>query len=211
MSSNRYSALNRRPAATSSLFQDYPGNTSRPSSSTSQTRPTSYGANTNTNGYSISPRPSSPYGTSNSSSSPYNAVNAYGHTNGTHSPYSATDRKHTPPLPSDAFHHATPNSKGQYSASVLESLESQNDNEQTSILSQKVSQLKSLTIAIGDEIRDSSALAGQINDSFENTSVRLKGTFKRMLRMAEKTGVGWRVWLLFFLAVWAIFAYVWLF
>ncbi len=30
-------------------------------------------------------------------------------------------------------------------------------------------------------------------------------------REAEKTGVGWKVWVLFFLAVWAIFAYVWLF
>lgn len=79
------------------------------------------------------------------------------------------------------------------------------------MLSQKVAQLKSLTIAIGDEIRDSSQLAGQINDNFENAGVRLKGTMKRMLRMAEKTGVGWRVWLLFFVAVWMLFAYVWLF
>lgn len=32
----------------------------------------------------------------------------------------------------------------------------------------------------------------------------------RMLRMAERTGVGWRVWLAFFLAVFLLFAYVWL-
>ena len=66
-------------------------------------------------------------------------------------------------------------------------------------------------IAIGDEIRDSSAFAEQMNQSFENTSVRLKGTMRRMLRMAEKTGVGWRVWLGFFVAVFFLFAYVWLF
>jgi len=79
------------------------------------------------------------------------------------------------------------------------------------MLSQKVSQLKSLTVAIGDEIRDSSQLAATINDQFGNSSVRLKGTMRRMLRMAEKTGVGWKVWVLFFIAVWALFAYVWLF
>jgi len=109
------------------------------------------------------------------------------------------------------FRPATPNSKGQYSTSVLEELESQNEVTATTLLSQKVSQLKTLTVAIGDEIRDSSTLASQINDSFENTGVRLRGTMRRMLRMAERTGVGWKAWVLFFVAVWAIFAYVWLF
>lgn len=33
----------------------------------------------------------------------------------------------------------------------------------------------------------------------------------RMLRMAETTGVGWRVWVIFFVVVWGVFAYVWLF
>jgi blocked early in transport 1 len=79
------------------------------------------------------------------------------------------------------------------------------------MLSQKVSQLKSLTVAIGEEIRDSSDLASKINDQFEGTGTRLKGTMRRMLRMAEKTGVGWRVWLGFFVAVWMLFAWVWLF
>jgi blocked-early-in-transport protein 1 len=32
-----------------------------------------------------------------------------------------------------------------------------------------------------------------------------------MLLMAERTGVGWRVWLMFFAAVILIFMYVWLF
>lgn len=94
---------------------------------------------------------------------------------------------------------------------MLESLESQNENENTSILFSKVSQLKQLTIAIGDEILDSSALAEKMNDSFDNTSVRLKGTMRRLLRMAERTGVGWKVWLGFFVAVWCLFVWVWLF
>ena len=68
-----------------------------------------------------------------------------------------------------------------------------------------------LTVAIGDEIRDSSKMAEGMLDSFDNTGVRLKGTMKRMLRMAERTGVGWRVWLGFFAAVIFVFWYVWLF
>ncbi len=72
-------------------------------------------------------------------------------------------------------------------------------------------QLKELTSAIGDEIRDSSALAEKMNDQFDNTRTKLQGTMKRMLRMAEKTGVGWKVWVGFFIFVWLLFAYVWLF
>lgn len=68
-----------------------------------------------------------------------------------------------------------------------------------------------ITVSIGDEIRSSSSLADTMNDSFDNTRVRLRGTMNRMLRMAEKTGVGWKVWLGFFVAVWLVFAYVWLF
>ena len=79
------------------------------------------------------------------------------------------------------------------------------------MLSAKVGQLKQLTVAIGDEIRESSALADKMNDNFDNTRVKLRGTMRRMLRMAEKTGVGWKVWLAFFIAVWCLFAWVWLF
>jgi blocked-early-in-transport protein 1 len=68
-----------------------------------------------------------------------------------------------------------------------------------------------MTIMIGDEIRSSTALADQMNDSFDSTTARLRGTMTRMLRMAEKTGVGWRVWLGFFAAVGLLFWYVWLF
>lgn len=183
--SNRYSSLNRRPgAAASGLFADYPG--SRPSSSASQSRP-SYA-------YSDANRTSSPYLSqqqqpNDSSPSPFQS---------------------SPPVNGSTY--KPPTSNGTYtSTAVLDHLEAQNENAQTNILSSKVSQLKQLSMAIGDEIRDSSSLAASINDSFENTSVRLKGTMRRMLRMAERTGVGWKVWLGFFAAVWLIFVYVWLF
>jgi blocked-early-in-transport protein 1 len=68
-----------------------------------------------------------------------------------------------------------------------------------------------LTMAIGDEIRDSTALTEKMNDQFEGARNRLRGTMNNMLRMAERTGVGWKVWVGFFLAVFLLFSYVWLF
>jgi blocked-early-in-transport protein 1 len=68
-----------------------------------------------------------------------------------------------------------------------------------------------LTVAIGDEIRDSTSLAEKMNDQFESSRLKIKGTMNRMLRMAQKTGVGWKVWLGFFAAVGFLFWYVWLF
>lgn len=124
--------------------------------------------------------------------------------------------------------------RGQYSDAVLSELENQNDQHLEGI-SAKVKMLKDvrlhspllpplsrplfqspanvpqITVSIGDEIRSSSSMADSMNDSFDSTRVRLRGTMNRMLRMAEKTGVGWRVWLGFFVAVWLVFAYVWLF
>ena len=78
-------------------------------------------------------------------------------------------------------------------------------------MSAKVKKLKDITLAIGDEIRDSTALAEKMNDSFDGTRQRLRGTMTRMLRMAERTGVGWKAWLAFFCAVILLFWYVWLF
>ncbi|KAF2128793.1 hypothetical protein P153DRAFT_423281 [Dothidotthia symphoricarpi CBS 119687] len=109
----------------------------------------------------------------------------------------------------NTFRSATPNSRGQYSSAVLDELESQND-EQVGVLTSKVKMLKDLTHLIGDEIRDSTSLAEKMNDQFENSRNKLKGTMNRMLRMAQKTGVGWRVWLGFFAAVTVLFWWVWL-
>ncbi|KAF3071193.1 Protein transport protein bet1 [Daldinia childiae] len=129
------------------------------------------------------------------------------------------------------YRPATPNSRGQYSDAVLNELESQNDQQVEGILG-KVKILKDvsfvlllmlrimltrpypgpkMTSAIGDEIRESSALAEKMNDTFDSTRLRLRGTMNRMLVMAERTGVGWKVWLAFFAAVIFIFLYVWLF
>jgi len=65
-----------------------------------------------------------------------------------------------------------------------------------------------MSIAIGDEIRHSSALAEKMNDSFDRTRLRVRGTMNRMLLMAQRTGVPWRLWLLFFAVVVLLFLYV---
>lgn len=93
---------------------------------------------------------------------------------------------------------------------MLNELESQNDAQIDGIMG-KVRVLKDMTVAIGDEIRESSALAEKMNDQFDNMRLRVRGTMNRMLLMAERTGVGWRVWLGFFAAVVLLFVYVWLF
>ncbi|KAF1961500.1 hypothetical protein CC80DRAFT_532113 [Byssothecium circinans] len=105
------------------------------------------------------------------------------------------------------YRSATPNSRGQYSAQALEEMESQTE-ENFGVLTGKVRMLKDLTVAIGDEIRTSSSLAEKMNDQFENSRLKIRGTMNRMLRMAQKTGVGWKVWVGFFAAVIVLFWYV---
>ncbi|OAA52118.1 Target SNARE coiled-coil domain protein [Cordyceps fumosorosea ARSEF 2679] len=134
------------------------------------------------------------------SPSPYNSYSAYG--NSSLGPGGGG--------PAGGYRSATPNQKGQYSDAVLNELESQNDAQVAGILG-KVRTLKDMSVAIGDEIRDSSALAEKMNDTFDRTRVRLRGTMNRMLVMAQRSGIPWKVWLLFFLAVVMIFTYVWLF
>jgi len=87
--------------------------------------------------------------------------------------------------PSQSYRPATPNSRGQYSHAVLDELESQND-AAIEAMSSKVRMLKDITTAIGVDVRDSTQLVNSMNDTFENTRVRLRGTMNRMLRMAKK-------------------------
>ena len=67
-----------------------------------------------------------------------------------------------------------------------------------------------MTHLIGDEIRDSTSLAEKMNDQFESSRNRLRGTMNRMLRMAQSTGVGWKAWVAFFVALVLLFWWVWL-
>lgn len=67
-----------------------------------------------------------------------------------------------------------------------------------------------MTHLIGDEIRDSTSLAEKMNDQFESSRNRIRGTMNRMLRMAQSTGVGWKAWVAFFAALVLLFWWVWL-
>ncbi|KAI5195173.1 putative BET1 v-SNARE [Aureobasidium subglaciale] len=178
------SRFHQRDTNRSSLFSGY-DQRSRPTS----TSPNPYTAS---NGYNI---PSSSNNNNTFAAYPGNNAGALG-----------TERTSS----GASFRSATPDKRGAYSDAVLSELESQND-EQVSEMSKKVGMLKDLTMRIGDEIRDSTALAEKMNGQFSNTSNKLKGTMNRMLRMAQSTGVGWKVWLIFFAFVIALFWYVWLF
>ena len=172
--------------------------------------------------HSASPRPGGGYGYT---PDPYTnrSSSAYGHSG--REQLFAGANGHAVNGGASKLRSATPNKKGQYSDAVLNELEGQN-NEQFEGMSAKVQMLKQvrddlrvlfgdftltyrkLTNAIGDEIRDSTAFTEKMNDSFANTRVRLQGTMNRMLRMAEKTGVGWKVWLGFFAFIVLLFWYV---
>ncbi|OKL59076.1 hypothetical protein UA08_05852 [Talaromyces atroroseus] len=96
-----------------------------------------------------------------SSRSPNPSLNPYG--------YSSTNGQQY----QQGYRTATPNSRGHYSDAVLDELESQNDHEVEGITA-KVRALKD---------------AESMNDAFDTTRLRLRGTMNRMLRMAERTGL----------------------
>lgn len=111
---------------------------------------------------------------------------------------------------SSSFRAATPNSRGQYGDTTMSELESQNDMELEG-LSAKVKMLKDITVAIGDEVTDSSRLLSTMNDGFDQTRTFLSGTMGRMTRMAQRSGIGWCVWLGFIALLFLFFVWVWLF
>lgn len=90
----------------------------------------------------------------------------------------------------------------------MDSLESQND-VQIEGLSAKVKLLKDLTVKIGDEVRDSNKLLSDLENSFEGARTKLKMTFNRMIIMADRSGISWRMWLCLFALISLVFFYVW--
>ncbi|KAF2717815.1 hypothetical protein K431DRAFT_288242 [Polychaeton citri CBS 116435] len=201
--------------ARSALFSSYPDGSStrsRPASSAASASPAPRPTSRNSQLYGAYPvGASGPYG----AGAQYNGSSSYLSTeppnSGGFSAYPSANGGDVPGRKSgdSGFRAGTPNNKGQYSAAVLDELESQND-DQVSEMTKKVRMLKDLSSAIGVEIRDSTAFAEKMNDSFEGTRNRLRGTMNRMLRMADRTGVGWRVWLGFFTFIFLLFTYVWL-
>ncbi|AQZ18182.1 BET1 (YIL004C) [Zygosaccharomyces parabailii] len=97
--------------------------------------------------------------------------------------------------------------RSDYSQSSLAQLESQSEQE-VGLMGQKIQALKSLSIRMGDEIRGSNHTLDQLGDTFENTAAKLKGTFKNMMVMAQKSRISIKMWLLIFFIVALFFFWV---
>ncbi|WVR03873.1 hypothetical protein IAU60_000871 [Kwoniella sp. DSM 27419] len=87
-------------------------------------------------------------------------------------------------------------------------VEGQNDERLDGLLG-KVKLLKDITVGIGNEVRDSNVVLGNMNDSFSSTSNFLGGTFRRMNKMASRQGGNWCWFMGFLLLVLWIFIVVW--
>ncbi|CEP24473.1 unnamed protein product [Cyberlindnera jadinii] len=95
-----------------------------------------------------------------------------------------------------------------YSASRIAQMESQSE-EQTNVMAQKISQLKDLSLKMGEEIRSSNKVLDQVGNQFEQLQGTLKRTWNRMLVMAQRSGIPYKVWLGFFAVLFLMFWYVW--
>lgn len=97
--------------------------------------------------------------------------------------------------------------KTDYSQSSLAQLVSQSEQD-VGVMGQKIQALKNLSVRMGDEIRGSNHTLDQLGDTFENTTMKLKGTFKNMMVMAKKSKISIKTWLLIFFVVGIFFFWV---
>ncbi|SCU84205.1 LAFA_0D08768g1_1 [Lachancea sp. 'fantastica'] len=97
-----------------------------------------------------------------------------------------------------------------YSQSTLSNLENQSDRH-VGAMSERINALKSLSLKMGDEIRGSNETVEKLGNVFEGTSQRLKLTYRDMMKMAEKSGVPLKTWLLIFFIVFLFFMWIWIF
>ncbi|KAH3684349.1 hypothetical protein WICPIJ_004677 [Wickerhamomyces pijperi] len=95
-----------------------------------------------------------------------------------------------------------------FSESQLSSLESQNDEEMSTMFT-KIKSLKSLSEKMGVEINSSNSLINDVNDQFGQLQGTLKKTWNKMLIMAKRSGISWKVWLGVFGVVILMFFIVW--
>lgn len=93
-------------------------------------------------------------------------------------------------------------------AAQISAMESQSETE-ANTMAQKISQLKNLSLRMGDEIRGSNKVLDQVGNQFEELQVTLKNTWNRMLVMAQRSGIPYKVWLGFFGVLFFMFWYVW--
>jgi len=77
-------------------------------------------------------------------------------------------------------------------------MENQN-NERISELSEQVARLKSLTIDIGNEVRDQNSLLDQMQDGFSSTGDMLAGSLRRIGTMLDAGGAKHMIYLVGFI------------
>lgn len=97
-----------------------------------------------------------------------------------------------------------------YNAAMASQLESQNE-ETLNTMHMKISALKDLTTKMGDQINMSQHNLGSLGSNMESAGRRIRGNMKRMFVMAERSGINWKIWLMFFCVVFTFFFVVWLF
>ncbi|CAI5759053.1 unnamed protein product [Candida verbasci] len=100
--------------------------------------------------------------------------------------------------------------QSRYDESLLNTLESQNDDEMSS-MGQKVTMLKNLGEKMGIEINKSNKLNDNITNSFESGKVTLKNTYNKMIVMSQRAGISFKMWLVVFGIVFIWFFYIWMF
>lgn len=96
-----------------------------------------------------------------------------------------------------------------YTQSTLSQLESQSE-QQISQMSQKIKALKSLSLRMGDEIRNGSKTLEDLESTFGSTSAKLKTTFGNMMKMAKRSKISIKTWLIIFFVVGLFFFWVWI-
>lgn len=101
------------------------------------------------------------------------------------------------------------NTKFDYDENTLLQLESQSD-EQMGQMGKRIQALKSLSLRMGDEIKNGNHSLNDLGSTFENTKVKLKDTFGNMMDMAKRSRISIKTWLLIFSLVGVMFFWVWI-
>lgn len=96
-----------------------------------------------------------------------------------------------------------------YSQSILSQLESQNDLHINSI-GQKVKALKNMSLKIGEEIRESNKTLQDLSNTFDQTKSSLKKTVDKVILMAQRSRISFKIWLTIFLTVFLLYFYIWI-
>lgn len=95
-------------------------------------------------------------------------------------------------------------------AQNMAQLESQSD-ETVSIMKNKIGALRDLSLAMGTEINKSKKNLTELGEDMGLSRDKIQNNMNRMRRFVEKSGISWKVWLVFATIIIWCFLWVWLF